>query len=572
MDKVLAEFRAMSHSKREQGLYYEKFCRLVLLKARMYQEVDKAWLWKDFPFGNSKLDVGIDVVARTQSGEFWAVQCKFWENPITKEDIDSFFSTSGGLFRGPGGIPCKYARKILFTTTELNKNAQQLVDSHPDAQLIVTRDIESLGLDLNRFWPDFNSKIIEQDGYDIRGEYWLEKRQLRDYQEEALRAVVKGFKSHDKGKLIMACGTGKTLTALRIAEKQAGAGGVVLYLVPSLSLVAQTLKEWTADAEIPIRPIIVCSDSEIHEQATLAKEDVFVESPSQLPQPATTKPQKLVDRYEELRNAPNAEEQLIVVFSTYQSSRVVSDAQTKVKKNKFPPFDLTICDEAHRTTGAKFGDDSDKDVSNFMLIHDEAAINSGKRLFMTATPRVYSSSAKETAKKKAAELEKEIVLADMGDEKMYGPEFYRLNFGDAVSKEILCDYKVVILTLRRGSASFDYKSVKSVQIIDPDTKAHVNDLGCYLPAPTGNSDEEDSPEIDIDDFTKIIGCWTAICKKNDYADPHGDKVAQFTDTDPMKRLVAYINTIKNLSQFFILLELNHPVRIQGAGKILNYLN
>ena len=546
MDKVLDTFRAMSHSTREQGLYYEKFCRLVLLKAKMFQEVAEAWLWKNFPYGQSKQDTGIDVVARTHTGEFWAIQCKFWENPVTKEDIDSFFSFSGGMFKGPNGIPCKYARKILFTTTELNKNAQQLVDSYSDTQLIVTRDIESLGLDLNRFWPDFNSKIIEQDGDDIRGKYWFEKRQLRDYQEEALRAVVKGFKTHDKGKLIMACGTGKTLTALRIAEKQAGAGGVVLYLVPSLSLVAQTLKEWTADAEIPIRPIIVCSDSEIHEQTTLAKEDIFTESPSQLPQPATTKPQKLVDRYEELHSATNAEEQLIVVFSTYQSSRVVSEAQTKVRKNKFPPFDLAICDEAHRTTGAKFGDDSDKDVSNFMLIHDEAAIRSDKRLFMTATPRVYTPGAKETAKKKAAEHNKEIILADMGDEKIYGPEFYRLNFGDAVSKEILCDYKVVILTLRRGTTLADYNTVKSVRIIDPDTKEHVNDQGYSMPVTTAKRDEDDdSPEIDIDDFTKIIGCWSAICKKTDYADPHGDKVTQFTDTVPMKRLVSYINSIKN---------------------------
>ena len=502
------------------------------------------WLWKDFPYRGNMTDQGIDLVAETQTGEFWAIQCKFHRQNITKDDINSFFATSSGKFKGPNGAHCSYSQKILFTTSELNSNAQQLVDSHPDARVIVTRAIDALGLDLTRFWTDFNADIIQGGRSDISGQYWLEKKQLRDYQEEALKKVITGFETHDKGKLIMACGTGKTITALRIAEKQARPGGFVLYLVPSLSLLAQTLKEWTNDAEIPIAPLIVCSDSEIHQQAKQTNDDSFVESPSQLVLPATTKPQKLAERYEQLRSAPNAEEQLIVVFSTYQSLQVISDAQTKPKKNRLPSFDLTICDEAHRTTGAKFGDD--QDVSYFMLIHDESKIHSDKRLFMTATPRIYSPAAKAMAQRKAAQLDKDIILADMDDENIYGPEFYCLSFGEAVSKEVLSDYKVIILCMRRGKMHIDYESIKSVRIIDPVTKKHINDLGCYLPSPlTSGSDDGQSPEIEVDDITKIIGCWSAICKNKIYADLYSEYVHDFNDTVPMKRLVSYIGTIKN---------------------------
>ena len=153
-----------------------------------------------------------------------------------------------------------------------------------------------------------------------------------------------------------------------------------------------------------------------------------------MPIPATTDAEALV-------NAASAgtPKRMTVVFTTYQSMRVIADAH----KLGLPAFDLVVCDEAHRTTGALRGDDS----SSFLLVHDEQEVRARKRLYMTATPRIYSETAQLKAK------EEDIYVASMDNEQQYGPEFHRLGFAEALDtldergEPLLSDYKVTILVM-----------------------------------------------------------------------------------------------------------------------------
>jgi predicted helicase len=229
---------------------------------------------------------------------------------------------------------------------------------------------------------------------------------LRPHQQEALEAVQEGLAQADRGKLIMACGTGKTFTGLKIAETLGGPGKTVLILVPSLALMSQTIREWTIDSATPLRSFAVCSDVAVGKRRRDADDLAEIEL-HDLDYPATTDAAKLASR----SSAP-APDRMTVVFSTYQSIQVISDAQ---KRHGFPEFDLIICDEAHRTTGATL---AGEDESNFVKIHNNDFIAGKKRLYMTATPRVFGDAVKAKANEASAEL------ASMDNEDLYGPTLF----------------------------------------------------------------------------------------------------------------------------------------------------
>ena len=193
----------------------------------------------------------------------------------------------------------------------------------------------------------------------------------RPHQVTAIDKTLAGFQIHDRGKLIMACGTGKTFTALRLAEQFAekkGGKARILFLVPSISLLSQTLKEWTAQARLDMRSYAVCSDNKVAKKAEdIATYDLEV--------PVSTNGEDIYKRLSHSKRAKG----LTVVFSTYQSLAAIHDAQ----QHGLEPFDLIICDEAHRTTGATLLGD---EPSVFSRIHEDY-IAGTKRLYMTATPR-----------------------------------------------------------------------------------------------------------------------------------------------------------------------------------------
>ncbi|MEU3446041.1 type ISP restriction/modification enzyme [Streptomyces thermolilacinus] len=453
------------------------------------EQFTRVWMWADWPGAEQdKRDTGIDLVAQDrETGGFCAIQCKFYEphHTVRKEDIDSFFTASGkGVFT---------RRMIISTTDKWSVHAEEALD---DQQIPVTR----IGL------PDIANSPVEwhlpADGIDHEVRMTLrEKKSPRPHQKAAIEDVFAGFAKHDRGKLIMACGTGKTFTSLKIAEQlqqeraEAGQGEhtTVLFLVPSIALLSQSLREWSYEAEVPLRAFAVCSDAQVGKQK--AQGDDKDMSTHDLALPATTDPDRLVAQMASVEAAPG----LTVVFSTYQSIATVSAAQ----KKGLPRFDLILCDEAHRTTGVTL---SGHDESAFVRVHDDSFIGADRRLYMTATPRVYSDDTKQDAKGAAA------AVASMDDETKYGPEFHRLGFGKAVEQGLLTDYKVLILTIDEGVVA------KTIQ---------EGFAG-------GDS------ELRLDDAAKIIGCWNALAKRTGtFADGSGFGA----DEAPMKRAVAFSRSI-----------------------------
>ena len=281
----------------------------------------------------------------------------------------------------------------------------------------------------------------------------------------------------------MACGTGKTFVALRIAEALVGVGGRALYLVPSISLLSQAMREWATQKEVPHRYIGICSDTRAGRQS----EDASFE---ELEIPVTTDPEAISLALQEAN--PDA---MTVVFCTYQSLPVVEQAQGA----GVAAFDLALADEAHRTTGIEREEEG---TSPFVLIHDKTRIRAKKRLYMTATPRLYT----EGARAKAARHEIEVFSMD--DPGTYGPELHRLPFSTAVERDLLSDYRVVILTLTEDAA-------------DPALQRHLSDR---------------NSEINISDATKIVGCWRAL------QNPENLKPAE-PGPRRLGRAIAFTNTI-----------------------------
>ncbi|MCH4669113.1 DEAD/DEAH box helicase family protein [Escherichia coli] len=317
------------------------------------------------------------------------------------------------------------------------------------------------------------------------------KKQLRPHQTPALEAVKRGLATADRGKLIMACGTGKTFTSLRIAEAVAGRGKTVLFLVPSLALLSQTLDEWTQDTLIDLRCFAVCSDSDVGKKN---HDDNVVVGISDLKYPATTNANSLVKAF----NQPDIfgsdkPPYMNVVFSTYHSVEVIHQAQ----KLGFPAFDFIICDEAHRTTGATFEGD---DESAFVRIHDNAYIAGQKRLYMTATPRIFGDDAKET---------EGVTLCSMDDKSLYGDDLYVITFSKAVQLGILCDYKVIVLAVEEKHVSRRIQSLL----------------------------KDENNQLKVDDAAKIVGCWKALAKQG-LAGPDG------VHPNAMKRAVAFCQVIE----------------------------
>jgi predicted helicase len=481
---LLNKYRDASKSEREKGDYFELLAKDFLKNDPVYtQQYSDVWTYSEWAKaqGIDARDTGIDLVAKLTDEEgYCAIQCKFYDenHRITKKDIDSFFTASG---KAP------FTRRLIVDTTraDWSEHAETALDgqSIPTNRLGL-RDLEQSPIDWGQYARE--QKVVLTD-----------KKKLRDHQVKALNAVEEGLQEADRGKLIMACGTGKTFTSLKIAEKLAGKGKRVLYLVPSLALMSQTVREWSNDTEIPLHSFAVCSDVQVGKRK--AKDDLSDINAHDLAFPATTDAAKLAHKISGgLISDDSAGEKMTVVFSTYQSIQVISDAQNKYEMSE---FDLIICDESHRTTGAKLAGEDD---SNFVKVHYQDYIQGKKRIYMTATPRIYH----ETVKAKAEEVD--AVLCSMDNVELFGETLHEITFSEAVQQHLLTDYKVIVLAVDEEVVS------ASVQ------KRLLN---------------EDS-ELALDDATKIIGCYRALTK----LDLQDDLRA---DTNPMRRAVAFCKDIKS---------------------------
>lgn len=489
---LLKEFTEATRTNRDKGTQFERLIANYLMTDPQYSDrLADVWLWAEWPdrWGS---DDGIDLVARERgTGDYWAIQCKFFDpaNTLDKAGIDSFLAASGKKFATTEGDFHFSTRLIVSTTDKWSSKAEKTLEAQtiPVSRLWF-KDLADSPID----WSQFSLSNIK----DIR----LKKKfDPREHQEDAITAVINGFKERDRGKLIMACGTGKTFTALRMMERVVPDNGRVLFLAPSISLVSQSLREWTAQAITPIHAFVVCSDSKVGKD----EEDLSLHD---LAYPATTDTRKLAAAANLVTN-----DRRTVVFSTYQSIQVVADAQ----KLGLGEFDLIICDEAHRTTGLTL---PKEDPSDFVKVHHNHIVKSAKRIYMTATPRIYG----EASKTKASEAE--AVLFSMDDEETFGPEFYRLGFGKAVERDLLSEYKVLIVAVEEEKMAKLANNYNNAYKID------------------------DKKAIDIKLATKIIGSWKGLSKQGlVLVDEEGEEELT-EDTAPMRRAVAFSKSIKDSQQ------------------------
>ncbi len=478
LQQILDKYREISHTQRDSGTLFEDLM-IVYFKNEPkfqteYQDVLTYAKWVE-KYGNelgldSKKDTGIDLVATTFTGEHHAIQCKNYvsTHKMAKSDIDSFMSASSKTYFS--------YRIVVSAVTDWTDNAIDMVQNQqPPVSTISLSELEQSVVDWNKFYQEHTVELVA-------------KKQPRPHQIDAINYVVNGLATAERGKLIMACGTGKTFTSLKIAERMAGKGKKVLFLVPSLALLSQTLNEWTQQSSIPLRNFAVCSDSDVGKKKK-SDDDLVIATVSDLDFPATTNPKSLSYTLQALHN----DEHMTVVYSTYHSLRVISDAQMSFGLDE---FDLIICDEAHRTTGATF---DGEDESAFVMVHNNDNVMGKKRLYMTATPRIYGDTAKAT---------ESVQLCSMDDEKLYGKELFVINFSQAVALGLLVDYKVVVLAVEEADINRQLQTILT----------------------------NENNELNVSDASKIVGCWKALTK-------HGLAESE-NGYDPMKRAVAFCQVIE----------------------------
>ncbi|MGD1701085.1 DEAD/DEAH box helicase family protein [Dapis sp. BLCC M229] len=545
--KVLKQYREISRSERELGDRFEGLMLAYLKTDPTYKKYfSEVWLWMDFPKRGNMPDTGIDLVGLVRdTGDYCAIQCKCYspDHTLEKSDIDSFFTASGtNLFK---------KRMIIYTANNWSKNAEAALKNQ---QIPVVRATIY----------DLANSPIDWDKYSFKNPDYLElkpKKQIRRHQEIAVEKVLTGFETADRGKLIMACGTGKTFTSLKIAEQFPRENNLILFLVPSISLLSQTFREWTAESEIDFHSIAVCSDTKVGKNKRKSQSDDTADiTVNDLAFPPTTNAQDIIESYhsfnppqppfergeeerekvalkrgeEEREKVPfkRGEKKkvpltkgdlggyLTVIFSTYQSIQAISEAQ----KIGLPELDLIICDEAHRTTGVTI---AGTDESYFVKVHNQDFIKAKKRLYMTATPKIFSDDTKVQAR------ENDAFLCSMDDLDIYGQEFHRLGFGEAVSTGLLTDYKVMVLAVDEKFVSATFQQ----QLADANN------------------------ELNLDDAVKIVGCWNGLSKRL-LKDATGEEIE---DNYPMKRAVAFSRSIKDSQKMGNLFgSLNHFIGIAIA--------
>lgn len=481
-DNLVNQINNSAETQRDRGTYFEYLVRAYFQNEPTYKnEFKNVWILVDVPeeYGIPKTDIGVDLVAEKFTGELVAIQAKFYDHPIQKSNIDSFLSELGKDYYKSG--------IIVASTDKWGKNAEKALADRSDVIRIGLSDLRNSRID----WDKFSFERPEE--VEVKS-----KKQPRYYQREVIAAALEHYKTNDRGQLIMAPGTGKTFTSLKITEAMAKAAAkeqyVVLYLVPSIQLLTQTLRGWNNDTEMTMSSMAVTSDRNASRGSIKQDESNITIKASDIGYPATTSAKTIVENYEELAKVPKKE--LLVVFSTYQSIEVLGQAQ----KNGFPEFDLIIADEAHRTTGAKALGDQD---SVFTKVHSNLNVKAKKRLYQTATPKLYGMDAKKKAK------DNSIVISSMDDESLYGEVFYRLGFGDAISRGILTDYKLMVLAVDETVVQKDMQKSLS----DPENGLNIDDVG------------------------RIIGVWNGMIKRESFA----DKVSG----EPMKRAIAFSRTIKD---------------------------
>jgi superfamily II DNA or RNA helicase len=422
-----SEFLASIYRDGNDGKQFEMFVKWFLTHDPEWKtQVAEVWLWDEYPdkWGNH-IDLGTDLVFRDKNGDLWAVQAKCYAETtdIDMGHVDSFLSDSSRK---------SISKRLLITSTNrLGRNAREKIrrqEGEKPVVLFMREHFEQAEVDYPKDYRDLH-KVKKKP-----------RPSARDHQKAAIKDVVKGFKKADRGQLIMACGTGKTFTTLWIKEQMKS--GNTLVLLPSLNLLAQTVREWSFASKSELDVLCVCSDKSVGRKKD---DDEVVQSASDVPFPVQS--DILEIRKFMLGDGDR------VIFSTYQSSDLVAEAQ---QDEAISPFDLVVADEAHRCAI------SGKADSPFSTVLDGDRIKADKRLFATATPRTYTTRVKKAAEERGVEV------VGMDDEAVFGKQFHTLSFGEAIKNDppLLTDYQVVIVGVDNAMVS---QWIEDRELVTPET-------------------------------------------------------------------------------------------------------
>ncbi|WP_139519337.1 DEAD/DEAH box helicase [Helicobacter pylori] len=499
---------------RHKGSLFEKLSKRFLIEHDSANEYESIDLWSDFKLRGNKGDRGIDMVITTTSKEYIAVQCKYHQNSISLNDISTFLSQ---LQAGVGEV--RFKKGIIISTSKLTSTALEEIE-----QIRST----GMGIDIDEITEeDFIYSQIDWEKFDpmqTQGEIPLcDKKKPRSHQIEAINATKEYFSSpkNTRGKLIMACGTGKTYTSLKIME--ALDPKIMLFLAPSIALLSQTFREYAQEKSEPFYASIVCSDDKVGKGKNEDNDDIKF---SELPLKPSTRLEDILSVHKKAQK----ENKRFIIFSTYQSALRIKEAQ----EAGLNEIDLIICDEAHRTVGAMYSSNERDDKNAFTLCHSDGNIKAKKRLYMTATPKVYSESSKAKAK------ESDNVIYSMDDEEIFGEEIYTLNFSKAIALDLLTDYKVIILAVRKENLSGVTNSVnkKISQLKAKGTKL-------------------DKKLINNEFVCKIVGTHKGLAKQDlivlNEKNKEDHNLQNQYDTAPSQRAISFcksIQTSKNIKDSF----------------------
>lgn len=512
--KLIKEKLQAIPNSHDKGSWFEKVSKHFLEEHDSANEYESIKLWNDWELRNNEGDRGIDIVIQTTSKEYIAVQCKFHQNSISYNDISTFLHK---LLTGVGGV--KFKKGIIISTSNLTSTALKEIEQTRSAGKDIDIDIISE--------EDFIYSRIDWEKFDpmqTQDEIPLcDKKKPRPHQTEAIEETKKYFSDpkNARGKLIMACGTGKTYTSLKIME--ALDPKITLFLAPSIALLSQTFREYAQEKSDPFYASIVCSDDKVGQSKNEDNDDIKF---SELPLKPSTRLEDILSVYEKAQK----ENKRFIIFSTYQSALRIKEAQEAGLNG----IDLIICDEAHRTVGAMYSSNERDDKNAFTLCHSNENIKAKKRLYMTATPKVYSESSKAKAK------ESDNIIYSMDDEEIFGEEIYTLNFSKAIALDLLTDYKVIILAVRKENLSGVTNSVnkKISQLKAKGTKL-------------------DKKLINNEFVCKIVGTHKGLAKQDlivlDDENKEDHNLQNQYDTAPSQRAINFcksINTSKNIKDSF----------------------
>ncbi|GAA7102439.1 helicase [Helicobacter pylori] len=504
----------------QKGSLFEKISKRFLKEHDSANEYESIKLWSDWELRGKEGDRGIDMVVTTTSKEYIAVQCKYHQNNISLNDIATFLTQlQSGVQSVVGKI--RFKKGIIISSSNLSSNALKAIEQIRS---------NGMGIDIDEITEeDFIYSQIDWEKLDpAQSELPLcDKKKPRPHQTEAINATKEYFSDpkNTRGKLIMACGTGKTYTSLKIME--ALDPKIMLFLAPSIALLSQTFREYAQEKSEPFYASIVCSDDKVGKGKKNKNDDGIDDiNFSELPLKPSTRLEDILSIHEKAKK----ENKRFIIFSTYQSALRIQEAQ-RMGLNE---IDLIICDEAHRTVGAMYSSNERDDKNAFTLCHSDEHIKAKKRLYMTATPKVYSESSKAKAK------ESDNVIYSMDDEEIFGEEIYTLNFSKAIALDLLTDYKVIILAVRSKNLSGVTNSVnkKISQLEAKGTKL-------------------DKKLINNEFVCKIIGTHKGLAKQDlivlDDENQEDNDLQNQYDTAPSQRAINFcksINTSKNIKDSF----------------------